>query len=281
MVSIKIDDILFAHGDYSTAIQQSKYIKWNRNFIVGNEDVAIYTDGSLPRVNNRVKTKIAWLLESPAVSAYQHDWIKSNHNHFDIVFTNNKDLLDMGEKFKFLPTGGCWIKPEEQRIYPKTKFMSMIASNKNWTDGHNVRNKLIDIMRNSGGYIDTVRRHKIDLYGRGVNDLPEKLDGLRDYMFSIVVENTRKDYYFTEKLIDCFATGTVPIYWGCPSIGKFFDGRGILSFDSINELQENLRTIDESSYNSMLEYIKINFDKAKEYMIAEDYMYEKYMNNYV
>lgn len=281
MLSIKIDDVLFAHGDYSTAIQQSQYIKWNRNLIIGNEDVAIWTDNSLHRVNNRVKTKIGWLLESPAVSARQHEWIKTNVQYFDIVFTNNKDLLDMSDKFKFVPTGGCWIKPEDQQIYPKTKLISIIASNKNWTDGHRMRNVLVNLIKNSGGYIDTVKKHKIDLYGRGFNDIPDKLTGLKDYMFSIVVENTKKDYYFTEKLIDCFMTGTIPIYWGCPSIGKFFDERGVLSFESVNELQENLRTLDESSYDSLLEYAKINFEKAKEYMIAEDYMYQKYLKDYV
>ena len=24
-------------------------------------------------------------------------------------------------------------------------------------------------------------------------------------------------------ITDCFAAGTVPIYWGCPDIGRFFD----------------------------------------------------------
>lgn len=271
MVPIKIDDILFAHGDYSTAIQQSKYIKWNRNLIVGNEDIAIYTDGSLPRVNNRVKTKIAWLLESPAVSAYQHEWIKTNYKAFDIIFTNNRDLLEMDSKFKFLPTGGCWIRPEEQYIYPKTKLISIIASNKNWTDGHALRNNIVNEIRN--GQI------KCDLYGRGFNDLPEKLDGLKDYMFSIVVENTKKDYYFTEKLIDCFATGTIPIYWGCPSIGNYFDERGMLVFNNVNELKNIVNGISPELYNLKLEYARKNFETAKDYMIAEDYMYEKYLSN--
>jgi hypothetical protein len=105
MLSIKIDDILFAHAKYSTDFQESKYITWNRSFILGNEDIAVYTDNSLNRVNNRVKNKIAWLLESPAVSAHQHEWIVSKHHLFDTVFTNNKDLLNLGDKFKFLPTG--------------------------------------------------------------------------------------------------------------------------------------------------------------------------------
>jgi hypothetical protein len=267
MVSIKIDDNLFAHAKYSTDFQESKYINWNRNLITGNEDIAVYTDASLIRVNKNVKKKIGWLLESPAVSAHQHEWIKTNYQLFDAVFTNNKDLLDLSEKFQFVPTCGCWIKPEDQKIWNKSKIVSIIASAKNSTDGHQVRQSIV---RNMKG---------IDIYGRGFNAIPYKLEGLKDYMFSIVVENTKKDYYFTEKLIDCFVTGTIPIYWGCPSIGKFFDDRGIINFNNLEEIELIIGGLSKDLYNNKMEYIKNNFEAAKEYLIAEDYMYEKYLKN--
>lgn len=265
MNQIKIDDVLFAHAKYSTDYQQSKYIIWNRNYIIGVEDIAIYTDNSLIRVNPRVKIKIAWLLESPAVSEYQQNWIKSHHGAFDMVFTNNKDLLNLGDKFKFVPTGGCWIKPEDQKVYNKNKTVSIIASNKDYTDGHKLRQTILREIKN------------VDVFGRGHNAIDYKLDGLKDYRFSIVIENTRKDYYFTEKLIDCFETGTIPIYWGCPSIGDFFDKEGILSFNTIEELKNIITRLDNDLYESKLENIKNNFEKAKEYLIAEDYMWEKYL----
>jgi hypothetical protein len=43
-----------------------------------------------------------------------------------------------------------------------------------------------------------------------------KAAALRDYMFSIVIENAQVGRYFTEKLIDAIALGTVPVYWGGP-----------------------------------------------------------------
>ena len=42
--------------------------------------------------------------------------------------------------------------------------------------------------------------------------------------------------YFTEKLIDALITKTVPIYWGAPYIGDFYDNRGIIHFEDENEL---------------------------------------------
>ena len=66
-----------------------------------------------------------------------------------------------------------------------------------------------------------------------------------DYRFSIVIENCKRDYWFTEKLIDCLRTGTIPIYWGCPSIGDFFDIRGFILFDDINDLENILNNLTE------------------------------------
>ena len=264
MTNIKIDDKLFAHAKYSTDYQSSEYITWDRSFIIGNEDLVIYTDNSLTRVNSRVKNKIGWLLESPAVSDQQHEWIKLNISKFDTVFTNNRDLLDYDERFKFVPTGGCWIKPEDQKMWDKTKYTSIIASNKNWTDGHQMRQS---ILTGSKGF---------DIYGRGHNTIDYKLYGLRDYMFSIVVENTKKDYYFTEKIIDCFKTGTIPIYWGCPSIRNFFEQDGILSFDNLEELKDIIDGLSVELYESKMKHIQNNFELSDNYLIAEDYMYEKY-----
>jgi len=265
MEKIKISDTLFGHVDYSTLFQISKYFTWDRSPILGNENMVVYTDNTLRSVDQRVKYKIAWILESPAVTVGAHNWIKQNHKLFDVIFTNNKDLLDIGDKFKFAPTAGCWIKPEDQRIHQKTKIVSIVASSKNFTKGHQLR-------------LETIKRiNGIDVYGRQVNPIDYKLDGLKDYMFSIVIENTKKDYYFTEKLIDCFATGTIPIYWGCPSIGDYFNEDGMIIFDKIEDLYEIISELDEDLYNSKRDAVKENFDLSKEYLIAEDYIYKNYL----
>ena len=41
-------------------------------------------------------------------------------------------------------------------------------------------------------------------------------------MFQIATENVQKEFYFTDKILDCAITGTVPIYWGPKNIGNFF-----------------------------------------------------------
>jgi hypothetical protein len=135
------------------------------------------------------------------------------------------------------------------------------------TIGHALRHEIYNKFRN-----------KIDFYGRGINPINKKIDGLKDYMFSVVVENTKKDYYFTEKIIDCFMTGTIPIYWGCPSSSLFFDSIGVITFDDINDFEQNINKLSEDLYNKKIEAVKRNFEYAKKFLIAEDFIYNTYYN---
>jgi hypothetical protein len=111
------------------------------------------------------------------------------------------------------------------------------------------------------------------IFGKAFEPLENKIDGLKDYRFSLAIENCRSDYYFTEKLIDCFATGTVPIYWGCPGIGRFFDHSGILSFTTIRQLGKILDQLSDSLYKQLLPAIEKNFVLAQSSRIVEQRIY--------
>ena len=257
---VKIFDSMFAHAKYSTDNQDSKYINWVRGQI-NSDEIVFYTDNSMKSApQQNVKKKIGWLLESPNVTKGAYEWIKTNYENFDVIFTHNKILLELNEKFKFAPTGGCWIFPKDQQIYTKIKEVSIIASSKDYLPGHKLRHEVI-------------KKYPMDVLGRGYKVLENKLEGLKDYRFSFAIENTKEDYYFTEKLIDCFMTGTVPIYWGCPSIGEFFNEKGMIMMENSDV---DINNLNEDTYNNMLPYIKENFERAKEYIMSEDYIWEKY-----
>ena len=139
-----------------------------------------------------------------------------------------------------------------------------------------MRHKIVD-------YLLKQECDNIDFFGGRFGNLPQpqligsetlysihhpsnrKVDALKDYMFSICVLPSKVDYYFDEKLIDCFLTGTIPIFWGCPSIGKFFDTRGMLIFDTLEECIDLLKKINTETYYNMLPYAQKNFEEAKKY----------------
>ena len=122
------------------------------------------------------------------------------------------------------------------------------------------------VIKRFRNYIDAIRGH-------GYSPMEYKLDALRDYRFSITIENTKIDYYFTEKLIDCFLTGTIPIYWGCPSIGKFFDTRGMIIINDISDLTPFLRDSNlTQEYLKRMPYIIKNYGLALKYANVDDWM---------
>ena len=265
--NVKIIDTNFAHAKFTTDYQTSKFINWDRSNNIGNDDILFITDNSLLRVNGFINNnKIGMLMEPKAINPAIYDWISSNYNHFKHVLTYDKTLIETCSNAIFYPHCGCWINEDDQKVYEKTKLLSIIASNKRQTEGHRLRHVSIDVLKSNNV--------SLDVYGRGYNPIDYKLESLKDYAFSLIIENSRSDYYFTEKLIDSFVTGTVPIYWGCPSIGDFFNLNGMIIFNDIEDLLLKLNSVSLEQYNNMLPAINENFEKAKEFLIAEDWIYK-------
>jgi hypothetical protein len=259
MLSFPIKDNMFSHVFTSSWYNKSELMKWKRENLV--EDYIFSTD---PYIQTDKKVYV-WLLESPEVTASYYDYVLKNPDKFSKIFTFSKEILESCKNSYFLPIGGCWIKEKDRKIYEKSKLISLISSEKNFTTGHKLRRKIVDRLTN-----------RVSLYGPPNNHIENKITGLKDYMFQIVVENNKSDYFFTEKLIDCLQTGVIPIYWGCPSIGDFFDTDGILSFDTMEDLEKILESLSKELYESKKKSIETNFEKSKEYIVAENYLVKNY-----
>jgi len=159
------------------------------------------------------------------------------------------------------------------RIYPKDKFdkASCITTNKAFLPGHVTR---LNFVKNI--------KDKVDLFGRGIREIPSKLDALHNYAFSVAIENNTSvdDYYFTEKLLECLVTGTVPIYHGCPNIGAYFDMDGIFTFSTQEELDSILNNLSKKTYDSMFESVKRNFQIATEnFVLHHDSLYDLHLKH--
>jgi len=214
--------------------------------------------------------------------------VKENSSMFDLILTYDKELLKLPNAV--FRNGGYEVvlnksvhKAEHPllqddsliQIYKdKPKHISFITSNKTMTEGHRFRigcaQKIINL-----------NLPNIDLYGVGIKEIQGKIEGLKDYKFSIAIENGVHDNYFTEKILDCFLTGTVPIYRGCNNIGELFNTKGFLIFNTEEELLELINNLTEEDYFSREEYIKENFEKAKQYAYNNDQLFEKYFKNLI
>ncbi|GAG76494.1 unnamed protein product, partial [marine sediment metagenome] len=185
---------------------------------------------------------------------------------FDAILTHYAPLLER-PSYRFVPYAGIWIEKEYWGIPSKPRLVSMLFGTKRSTEGHRIRPTIADALEPLG---------VVDFYGaRGqpTDYSPHtKRRVNQPYAFTIVTECCRHDNEFSEHLLDCFAVGTVPIFWGCPNIGTFFDERGILAFETVEEAVEIVRGLHLAQWSSFLPYIKTNLTLAAEYEITEDWM---------
>ena len=180
--------------------------------------------------------------------------------NFRFVFVNDRRVTKLDDKIKWGPASFCWI--EEPSIREKKSLVSIISSAKVMTSGHRKRLEYVDRYKD-----------KADLFGVGFNQIEKKEIGLDDYMFSLAIENDEYSGYFTEKILDCFATGTVPLYIGDPDIGSVFNPDGIIVIDESFDID----SLNEDMYYERIDAIKDNFERCKEFYSIQDYIYETYL----
>jgi len=242
----------------------SQYVKW----IIGNKNfdgITIFTDKHI--IKNTVtsvksKIKIAWLIEPKVVYNSMYSKIIQNEKLYNYIFTYDKNLLQRGKQYIYVPAGGTWIPINNQLIYPKTKLISSVVSKKNMFPGHKIRHAMCDNIK------------RIDYYGSKFQWIATKDIGIKDYMFSVAIENSSVPNYFTEKIIDCFLCGAVPVYWGCSNIEKFFNPKGIITFSNVNDLKtKTLPSLTKEKYEEMKPYVEQNFEAAKKYIVMIDWIH--------
>lgn len=207
--------------------------------------------------HNSYDLKVYWQIEGRGVIQRKESNISFpiTHKHqFDLILASDPEILNNCENSVLFPFGDCWVPLDEQKIHEKTKLLSIVASAKRYLPGHQLRHEVINSVGN-----------KMDVYGRCCNYIENKADALRDYKFNVCIENLQHPNWFTEKIIDCLRTGTVPIYWGCPNIGDFFNIKGFIIVNSLEEIVNVINNLTEDDYISKLEFIKENFDKAEQY----------------
>lgn len=258
----------FSHNLSSTVNRSCQYFEWD--FFSDINEISFYIDSDvkLGIINkNNGMTKFLWTLESREFNNRTFDFIKNNLEEiletYEMIFTYNDEIIAINSKFKWIFAMGTWIKNPE--IHKKNKILSMITSNKVGTEQQRFR---FDFATNNRG--------NFDIYGRGFNEITDKEEGLNDYMFSICIENDTFDTYFTEKILDCFATGTIPVYKGTKKIKEHFNGEGILFLDDID-----INKLTPELYYSKMKAIRENFELVKNYMLPEDYIYSNYIKKYL
>lgn len=277
MIPIRLHDSNFTGDPSSSRYYAPERLTWLR--AGPDTPVTFYTDLHLSSARNAAPGifRVAWILEPSAINSAPYKHVVENIDSFDLVLTHHAEMLQHGPKFVYYPNGMSWIAAHDWKQHQKRENVSIIASAKKTSEGHLMRHEVIRRVCGSGANGINSINSKLDVYGRGYNPVDHKITALGPYRFSVVIENCSAPWYFTEKLLDCFATFTVPVYWGCPGIAKFFDTSGMCVVSSIEEITSSIDILardGEAIYRQMAPAMAINHEKAKQYRVAEDWIFD-------
>jgi hypothetical protein len=224
-------------------------------------DTPHYNDGRFLKAIPKEK-KVIFIWEPPSVGAALY--APELHAEFDRVFTWQDDLVDRQKYFKFYyPYHGSLKsvrKPFEERA-----LCTMINRNKH--SSHS--DELYTERKNAIKFFQSLGTNEFTLYGSGW-DQPEypslagaptdKLEVLNNYQFLLCYESMHNiQGYVSEKIIDAFLAGCIPIYWGASNIEKFVpsncfvDKRKFDSYPALYNYLKNISRAEVQCYHDSIE----------------------------
>jgi hypothetical protein len=194
-----------------------------------------------------------------------HDWLLQNKNCFSLILTWNDKILKECDNARLLLFGEGWVDDKKGTIeknYNKEFEVSFIRGKKLISYGHQIRHKIF----NRQNEINIPHRFYAETNISNFDEcIQSKVMAHGKSMFSIIIENTSHNNYFTEKITDCILMKTIPIYWGCSNIEEFYDMDGIIKFENDSDAIEKINNLTPEYYLSRLDIIEKNWKKAFEY----------------
>jgi Glycosyltransferase family 10 (fucosyltransferase) C-term len=270
MKKIKLIDSTLIPYDYLCHHIVPDSPSWSRSEENPDVVVGIAGDGirQLDSYSNVIKC--AYIIEPEIINGEDYKNVINNQDKYDYIFLHDltkKDRIDE-KKFVYVFHGGTHLRNSDIQIHNKTKLVSMIFSNKQWNGYHSFRHVVYPLIQD-----------KVDGYGTGCGRYIQfKSEGLNDYCFSVAMENYDSLGLFTEKILDCFLSGTIPIFYGTSNIGEYFNEKGFFSFKTQEELISIIDSLSFETYQEMLPYVQENFETAKKYMFPEEFI-KNFLNN--
>lgn len=184
----------------------------------------------------------------------------SHINYFDRFFKRQPYFYKTILKFKY----------EDLQIIRKNvingvrrkKFCAAVISSNNY------RNFRLNFINELNKY------KKVDMGGRYQNNVgivKDKIEFLSAYKFSIAMENSEGDGYLSEKIIESFLAGTIPIYYGDYMLDEFINPKAYIYIKGEKDLIKKINYIIEIDNNDRLYKSILN----EEVLIN----YESYINN--
>lgn len=238
-----------------------------------NKSVDVYIDqcdiSPIPAGSIRIV-----ILEEPLKSPF-YNLMRERTDLYDYLLTFHDEIISSNPKAILFHCPNAWVKGFVSK--QKEFSVSTVVGGKNdpRMEGYVLRHELwrnrdmITIPKKfylSGSVAHS--HHFVHFDGADYTNqliLGASKEPLFDSMFHICIENTSIANYFSEKIIDCFQTRTVPIYYGCRNIENYFNTAGMFRVNSVNEIVELCNQLTPELYERILPSLNDNFERSNKW----------------
>ena len=209
--------------------------------------IAIFTENQIPDFNS-------------ADYAISQSHIKYLDRHFTFPNSFFNNLLLFNKYYKK-------ARNKLLRNPIRKKFCAAVISNTLITDYFRIN------------FINELNKYKIvDMggkYNNNVGIIKNKIDFLSSYKFSIAMENTEGDGYISEKILDSFLSGTIPIYYGSYMLDEFINPKAFILIKGEKDILQKIEYIKKIDNNE-----QIYRDMIKENVLIDKNIFKKYKIEY-
>lgn len=201
-----------------------------------------------------------------SVFGYEHlkydcvriQWIGENlRPDFNICdYAIGFDYIEFGDRYIRIPLYYFYLEDYEKAIHKHLDVSMQGASDKKFCNFVYSNGAASPERENFFNMLSEYKR--VDSGGKYINNIGEpvksKYEFQKQYKFSIAFENSSTDGYVTEKILQAFAAGTIPIYWGNPSVGKDFNERSFINCHNYSTFEDVIERVIEIDNNDELYY---------------------------
>jgi hypothetical protein len=148
-------------------------------------------------------------------------------------------------------------------LHPAKKFAaSFITSSKDGLPGHIFRQQVFSRLPEVIGSCSLpIQKHR-SCYPAGHLSEVDRGRFFTEFQYHIAAENCQFNNWMTEKLFDCFMARTIPIYWGCPNLGEYFNLDGVIRVNTCDDVIQALQNITPDTYAEKSAAIEDNFNRC-------------------
>ena len=242
---------LFNPKNHKLWIKRKLKAKFRIKFDKNNPDYLIYNIFGDEHLNKKYKNsiKIAIFTENKIPDLSEVDYAIGQAH---IIY------LDRYFKFPIFIWSFNRFKTIREKILnnpKKTKFCAAVISN---GGEDKFRTKFINELN---------KYKKIDMGGNYLNNIKgpvkDKIKFLSAYKFSIAMENSEGDGYISEKIIDSFISGTIPIYYGDYTLDEYINPKAFILIKNEQNIEQKINYIKEidnnfEKYSNILTFLILN-----------------------